>query len=111
LKPRQNNGEFEHFRLMANIRYNYLVILRVEQQMNDAAFTISAGPKLLNKLDGLNIQEVDRKFKALNSYLILADEIEKERELRNYRFYKIRSKLTHITRAQSPGLNIPSDVQ
>ena len=94
LKVTKGHSEFSHYVLMANIRYNYLVTMEIETDMNLPAYDRSKAPTYLTILKELNTIEVNRKFNELNSYLLNNEELRQEKELRNYRYNELVARLT-----------------
>jgi hypothetical protein len=50
LQPQKNKEEFEHYRLMADIRMLYLSYQKIEAQVNDPGFSNSNIPSTLVQL-------------------------------------------------------------
>ncbi|WP_370583351.1 beta-N-acetylhexosaminidase [Pedobacter sp. ASV28] len=96
LKPLRAQQEFEHYTLMANIRYNYLVTMEVEVALNQPTFKIADAAGLLKKLRTLNTAEVDKQFRKLNTYLLFDKEIEEETRLRNFRYLDLVDRLNKL---------------
>jgi hypothetical protein len=84
LQPLKNKAEFEHYRLMANIRVLYLEYQRIEQQVNEAAFTNKDIPEALKKLKGLidRSGDLSRRFATLNKGYLYPGEMTQEDALR-----------------------------
>ncbi|MFD2599430.1 family 20 glycosylhydrolase [Sphingobacterium corticis] len=101
LPVKSNKQEFAHYKLMANIRYNYLVCIAVENELNQVAFKQADAANALAKLKRLNVKEVDKEFKALQSDLLFDSEIKQEEYLRNYRYHLLVSKLEKWIQNQS----------
>jgi hexosaminidase len=53
LQPQKNKEEFEHYRLMADIRMLYLSYQKIEAEVNDAGFNNSKVPSMLMQLKKL----------------------------------------------------------
>ena len=98
LSPLKSRSTFEHYRLMANIRYNYLMTMAIEFQMNGEYYNRSTTISLLKQLESLNVKEVDDKFENLNKYTLLPSELKKERAYRNHRYYHLLKKLKNDLR-------------
>lgn len=75
LAPLRNKEEFEHYRLMVDIRLQYLRFLCIEQEVNSLSFTPDALPSVRKKLQGLldNAGLLSQRFIDLNkgSYHLL----------------------------------------
>jgi len=50
LQPQKNKEEFEHYRLMADIRMLYLTYPKIEAEVNDPGFSNSKIPSILVQL-------------------------------------------------------------
>jgi len=87
LHPSKNTGEFEHYRIMAGIRTNYLQFHCILEKVNAPEFTTAQTPGILQELKNLMINEevVDMHFAELNKNFIYPAEIREETELRNIR--------------------------
>ncbi|WP_413668076.1 family 20 glycosylhydrolase [Mucilaginibacter sp. Mucisp86] len=95
LKPQKNLREFEHYRLMAEIRLFYLHVLQVEAAMNSAQFNVASKDKYRPAIIALKRQSVliDEKFNKLNGGFLKAGELADEKELRNAKLSEIYAKL------------------
>ena len=84
LQPSKNKDEFEHYRLMADIRVLYLDYQRIEKQANAVSFSQKDLPEVLKKLKGLIDQsgDLNRRFIALNKGTLHPAEMEQENALR-----------------------------
>jgi len=81
LKPLKNKEEFEHYRLMTELRLQYLRFLCIEQQVNGPSFARAAIPSVRRKLRVLldNAGLLSQRFINLNkgSYHLLELQEEK----------------------------------
>jgi hexosaminidase len=84
LTPKSNTEEFEHFRLMQDIRENYLAFKEIEAVVHSDAFTNRMIPDLLirlkiilNKDDAIKV-----RFIEMNSSLLYPSQIEEENQVR-----------------------------
>src|SRR5690349_7635299 len=67
LQPQKNKEEFEHYRLMADIRMLYLSYQKIEAEINDASFNNSKIPPVLVQLKKLlsDAKLIDERFISL----------------------------------------------
>jgi len=91
--------EYAHYILMANIRYNYLICIEVESELNKQGFNRKQSPLLLKKLRALNTDVVDADFAKLNAHLLDDREIAEEARLRNFRYTDLISRLQKMNNA------------
>ncbi|MFH1762060.1 MAG: family 20 glycosylhydrolase [bacterium] len=95
LKPRINKNEFEHFKLMLEIRRYYLAIKVIESGVQSSNFTIkqrhSCGRELKNLFKiAINL---DKRFHSLNRDFLYDSEIKKENKIRNQALYLLYNKI------------------
>ncbi|HVW16018.1 MAG TPA: beta-N-acetylhexosaminidase [Mucilaginibacter sp.] len=85
LKPAINQSEFDHYKLMANIRAYYLSYEEIESRVNSADFSTDQIPGVLDELKGLisNSRELDASFIALNKDYLYPAELAQENDLRD----------------------------
>ena len=64
LQPQKNKEEFEHYRLMADIRMLYLSYQKIEAEVNDPSFSNSKMPSILVQLKKLlsDAKLIDQRF-------------------------------------------------
>ncbi|HWB25767.1 MAG TPA: beta-N-acetylhexosaminidase [Chitinophagaceae bacterium] len=95
LQPSKNQVEFEHYRLMADIRVQYLHYLLIEQWANSAGFTQKDVPAALRQLKVLlaNASQLDKRFIELNKDSYYITELKAENEVRNKRLQILYDKL------------------
>jgi len=96
LTPVRNQNEFEQYRLMTNIRVQYLVFQNTEKLVNENGFTASRIPSVLKQLgtliaatDGLN-----KRFTTLNKGYYHPSEIAEENQLRKARMQLLYDRLS-----------------
>jgi hexosaminidase len=96
LKPLKNQQEFEHFRLMADIRVYYLSYQLVEKQVNQPTFDDTQRPAVIDKLKQLLIdsKSLDEKFARLNKNFLYHSAIDAENQLRNMRVIDLLHRLS-----------------
>ncbi len=93
LRPRKNPEEFEHYRLMADIRLQYLTYMDIEIRANASNFKQEDVQALLKELEAIDTASLDRRFAALNRYLMYDAEIAQENELRNNKIRVLYERL------------------
>jgi hexosaminidase len=96
LKPLKNQNEFEQYRLMADIRVQYLAFLDIERQVNEVSFKVSQIPLVLKQLEDLMAknERLSRRFAALNKGYYHPSEIEAENQLRKARIQLLYDRLS-----------------
>lgn len=93
LKPVKNQASFAHFALMNDIRIFYLSCLLVEAKMNDVNYTRDKATALLQQLNSLQPEVLNRRFSQMNKDVLYPAEINTENTLRNERWNLLKSKL------------------
>ncbi|SEW51540.1 Glycosyl hydrolase family 20, catalytic domain [Chitinophaga arvensicola] len=83
LKPVKNIPEFEHYRLMSDIRLQYLKYMKVEMAFNADSFNAAMIPGLLKELKALDTDGIDERFIRLNQDSYYLPELKEENKLRN----------------------------
>jgi len=85
LAPSKNQQEFEHYRLMEDIRVHYLTYEAIEKRVNTAGVTPEQIPGVLIQLKALMIEgdKLDQRFNILNKDYLYPAELEQENELRD----------------------------
>ena len=85
LKPVRNQQEFEHYKLMEDIRIHYLTYEEIEKLVNADGFTPAQLPGILIQLKNLMIEgaQLDQRFNALNKDYLYPSELAQENELRD----------------------------
>jgi len=96
LHPTKNKEEFEHYRIMAGIRSNYLAIHAILERVNSPAFTAEQTPGILQELKNLMIDQdvITMHFTQLNKNFLDASEIKEENELRSIRIKLLYDRLS-----------------
>ena len=95
LQPEKNKDEFEHYRLMADIRMFYLTYQKIEAETNDPNFDNSKIPSTLMQLKKLlsDAKLIDKRFINLNKNTLYADELKEENDLRNSKINLLYQRL------------------
>ena len=95
LQPKKNLREFEHYRLMADIRVQYLRFAAIEAEANSPVFTTRAVPALLTRLRALLAEapSLSRRFMDLNKDDFYLAELQQENALRTVRLRELYDRL------------------
>jgi hexosaminidase len=85
LKPQKNNDEFDHFRLMRDIRHYYLNFQLIQQELNDFGFQKTQKSAMIQRLSALlaTSKKLDERFTRANNGFLNPSEIAEENEIRN----------------------------
>lgn len=96
LTPKKNKTEFEHYRLMTDIRENYLAFKLIEIFVNSSDFNQTHLNNVLNQLKTiLNKDEVLKsRFKSLNEKLLFLEQISEENQVRIKRVQLLHNRLS-----------------
>jgi hexosaminidase len=96
LSPTKNKEEFEHYRLMADIRVQYLSFLNIEKQLNSSSFSKEETPVLLRRLRRLlnNSSSLSQRFIDLNQASFYLSELKQENQLRNMKLQLLYDRLS-----------------
>ncbi|UOB18392.1 family 20 glycosylhydrolase [Abyssalbus ytuae] len=103
LQPKKNKKEFEHFKLMADLRMHYLDFKEVESVYNSEDFTPSQAPGLLEKLDQIleKAKKLDNRFIQLNKGFLYDSELKEQNELRVQQVHVLYNRLAKLTSVRS----------
>jgi len=96
LKPVKNAKEFEHYRLMAAIRVQYLSYQSIESRANAPEMTADKLKPLITELEALHSKELDKRFTELNSTVMYPTEIVQENGLRDAKIKLLLNRLKRI---------------
>jgi hexosaminidase len=98
LHPLKNEREFEHYRLMADIRRQHVQFLVLEAEANATCFTRAAVPGLLTRVAALRMQDtaLSKRFIDLNGGSFHPSELEQENRLRAYRLKAFYERLSQL---------------
>jgi hexosaminidase len=96
LKPLKNQQEFEHFKLMADIRVYYLTYQEIEKEANQSGFNDELREVAINRLKELlsYSKNLDDRFKQLNQDFLYPSAIGAENELRNIKVIGLCDRLS-----------------
>ena len=94
LKPKLNKEEFEHYRLMSDIRLQYLKYMAIEQRVNDVDFRAEDIPAVLSDLNALDTDDLDKRFIQLNRKSLYDGELKIENEYRNSKIRLLYQRLS-----------------
>lgn len=96
LKPLYNKDEFEHFRLMLDIRDHYLRFKEAEARFNSVDFSEDDKEGLAADLEGLirETKELDRRFARLQKGFLHESEIAQQNMIRNRKLMLLHRRLT-----------------
>lgn len=95
LLPLKNKEEFEHYRLMADIRMLYLTYQKIEEEVNSEDFNNSKVSSVLMQLKKLSGDSklIDQRFISLNKNTFYLAELQEENNLRNSKIILLYQRL------------------
>jgi hypothetical protein len=98
IKPAKNKEEFNHFKLMADLRMQYLNFKAIEAEYNSEDFRISQAPILLEKLDQIleNAKNLDKRFINLNKGFLYDSELKEQNEIRVQAVHVLYNRLSKL---------------
>lgn len=98
LKPVRNKKEFEHFRLMNDLREYYLATCELETFYNSAQFSMDQSTVLIPKLEELLLKskKLDKRFKKLNKGFLYDSEIDDQNRIRNLALNNLYNRLVKL---------------
>ncbi len=98
LIPAKNIAEFEQFRLMTDIRLQYLNYEAIYKFANEESFSKKDLPEVLDKLNGLleNGKKLDARFIALNKGILQPGELREENDLRSAKIKLLYNRLANV---------------
>jgi hypothetical protein len=96
LKPLYHKDEFEHFRLMLDLRDHYLRFKEAESRFNSADFSEADKDDLARDLEGLirETKQLDRRFARLQEGFLHESEIAQQNMIRNRKLMLLHRRLT-----------------
>ncbi|HEY5408535.1 MAG TPA: beta-N-acetylhexosaminidase [Ginsengibacter sp.] len=98
LQPVKNKEEFEHYRLMADIRMLYLTYQKIEKQVNMPSFTDAGIPAVLQQLKLLltDSKKIDQRFIRLNKNTLYMGQLEQENNLRDSKINLLYKRFARV---------------
>ncbi len=98
INPKKNKEEFDHYKLMADLRMHYLNFKEVESSYNSVNFVRSQTPKLLEDLNKIleNAKGLDKRFLALNKGFLYDAEINEQNFLRTQQMHALHDRLAKL---------------
>jgi hypothetical protein len=102
LNPRKNRGEFEHLRLMADLREFHVRFKTLETRLNSPWLTPARQPKAVRALAALRRESLalDRRFARLNRDVLHPSELREEADYRNKKLRALHERLARAGRAK-----------
>jgi hexosaminidase len=96
LKPTKGQQEYEHFKLMSDIRDYYLRYQAIEKQANEESFSIAQTAAAAQELKDLlaGSSALDERFAKLNKGYINPGQIEEENQIRNAKVIILYDRLS-----------------
>ena len=96
LKPTKNKDEFEHYRLMADIRMQYLNYQKIEKEVNMPSFNNRQRAAVVQQLKQLlaDSKKIDQRFIDLNKNTLYMGELKEENNLRDSKINLLYQRLT-----------------
>lgn len=100
LKPKNNIPEFEHLRLMFDLRVQYLTFKEIENRYESSRFERNQAETFIKELEPLIIEarKLDKRFLTLNKGFLHDEEIAEINRTRNDKLntmYETLIKMTH----------------
>jgi hexosaminidase len=110
LTPTKNKEEFEHYRLMTDIRLEYLMYQLIESEVNNERFTTAQTPAILARLKTLmaDSEKLSTRFIALNKSYCHPAELDQETYWRTVKprlLYERLARTKSITPTDFPSIN------
>lgn len=95
LSPQQHVGEFEHYRLMLDLRINYLSYKEIEFIYNSPDYDITQATSLLQRLHRIIAESdsLDNRFTHLNKNYLKPGQLEEINELRTEKMKELYKAL------------------
>jgi len=105
LKPVSNQKEFEHFRLMLDLREHYLAFKEVEAVYNSENFTRKNVKQLVPELERLlaESKNLDQRFSKLNKGFLYDSEIQDQNRIRNRKLNVLYHRLVQDKAVKDQG--------
>lgn len=103
LSPRQHTREFEHYRLMLDLRINYLCYKKIEFIYNSSAYDITQAGKLVQRLYQIITEagELDKRFIDMNKDYLKSGQTYEINTLRTEKMKELYQALQRQTKIQN----------
>jgi hexosaminidase len=100
LAPRQHIGEFEHLRLMADLREFHVRFKKLEREIQSAEFTTEQIPQKARTLERLmeESEMLDHRFIRANRGFLYEKALAEEIEARSKKLHRLYDRLTRSGR-------------
>lgn len=100
LVPESNKKEFEHYKLMFDIRVQYLMLKELEVTYESDSFDISLAPEFIIRLEGLinESKKIDKRFLSLNKGFLYDKELDEINILRGEKLFRIYNAVQNLTK-------------
>lgn len=100
LNPKSNIKEFEHYKLMFDIRVQYLMFKEVERDYESSSFSRELAPLFIKRLEPLvkEAKNIDERFISLNTGFLHHQELVEINGLRTEKLYKVYEVLHNLTK-------------
>ncbi len=98
ISPRQNKEEFEHFKLMFDIREYYLCAKDIESFIESDKFSLKKAPAAAAELKKLlnRAPKLDARFSELNKGYLYDSELQQENSVRNKKIQSLYERMKRI---------------
>ena len=98
LSPQKNQQEFEHLRLMLDLRSFYLDFKKVESVYESENYSREMAEKILPELKRLlaESERLNQRFADLNKGFLYADEIAEQNQIRNQKMKNIYAAVANV---------------
>ena len=99
LKPKTNQKEFEHLRLMLDIRVQYLDFKEIEMRYQSPEFNRNLAKKYVQQLEPLitESKNIDKRFINLNKGFLHDEELLEINHIRNEKLYIMYATVKRLT--------------
>lgn len=96
LKPLKNKREYEHYKLIAGTRLQYLIYQEIEDKINKSDFTVVGVPGIIKQLkDVIAATELlNKQYIELNKDSFYTSELEQDNQLRIIKMKLLYDRLT-----------------
>ena len=100
ISPRQNINEFEHYRLMLDLRINYLRYKEIEFIFNSSTYDVTQAEKLLQRLYQIitEAEDLDNRFIDMNKNYLKSGQAKEINTLRTEKMKELYQALQRQTK-------------